>query len=412
LSEYKEQQDFSASGSAESPHVLHVHMLGDLTFAYEDRKIDCLSNRSKLIWTILAYLIYNRGKLVRTEELISIAGNSSKNVNPSNAMRTAIFRARQMLDELVGNTEHTFLISQNGGYMWKPDIPTVIDFVEFEGLMAELEDHPDDYKRMLAAFWLYDGRFLSLQSSELWVIPLQTYYHKLYETLLGRMLPVLEKDKKYFDAICVCRKTLLLDPFVERNYRNLMRFLLLNNEREEVIKVYKDLSKMLMSGFGALPDQDSRALYCEALSTCPSEPLLPEEVMCLLDEQEQVRGALVCDYDFFKILYQAHARSIERTGIAIHTAVVSLKSDGKGGGRNDLSHAMDLLEQTMRTSLRRGDVITRCSASQFIVMLLSADLENSRKVCERFIAAFKSNYQNSHYWIEYSVYPVRTGARS
>jgi hypothetical protein len=226
------------------------------------------------------------------------------------------------------------------------------------------------------------------------------------------MLPVLEKDKKYFDAICVCRKTLLLDPFVERNYRNLMRFLLLNNEREEVIKVYKDLSKMLMSGFGALPDQDSRALYREALSTCPSEPLLPEEVMCLLDEQEQVRGALVCDYDFFKILYQAHARSIERTGIAIHTAVVSLKSDGKGGGKNDPSHAMDLLEQTMRTSLRRGDVITRCSASQFIVMLLSANLENSRKVCERFIAAFKSNYPNSHYRIEYSVYPVRTGARS
>ena len=390
--------------------ALHVNMLGAASFGYAGKRIDCVSNRSKLIWNILAYLICNKGKLIRTEELINAVGNSSGNANPASAMRTAIFRARQMLDELIGSTDVRLLVSQSGGYMWDPEIPTVVDFVEFENLVKHTEECPQDYDSMLAAFWLYEGKLLSLQSSELWVIPLQTYYHKLYESLLERMLLILEKEKKYFDAVCVCRKTLITDPYTERNYQNLMRFLLMSNEREEVIKVYREMSKMLLANFGVLPDHESRSLYREALSTCPSEAIDPETAIDQLAEQEIVKGAFICDYDFFKMLYQAHARSIERTGVPIHTAVVSLKPDGKGSG-DDLSATMDTLEQSMRDSLRRGDVITRCSVSQFLVMLMSADGENIRKAFERFIDFFKSAHPNSHYVIEYDVKPVKPNAK-
>ena len=55
------------------------------------------------------------------------------------------------------------------------------------------------------------------------MIPRQVYYHNLYEDLLNGMFPLLEKEKKYFDAICACRKMLLINPFSERNYQNLMR---------------------------------------------------------------------------------------------------------------------------------------------------------------------------------------------
>ena len=227
--------------------ILYVRLFGTASLTYAGRKIDCVSNRSKLIWNILVYLICNQGKLVRTEDLIANVWNSSNNVNPANAMRTAIFRVRQMLDELIEEGSGKFLMSQNGGYMWNPTIPTVVDCVEFDRLMTEINDHPDDYGRMFDAFYLYEGRFLSQQSSDLWVVPRQVYYHKLYESLIDRMLPVLEREKKYFDAICACRKVLLMDPFSERNYQNLMRFLLMNNEREEVIKVYKQMSKTMLT---------------------------------------------------------------------------------------------------------------------------------------------------------------------
>ena len=74
-------------------------MLGTFSLTYGDKQINCVSNRSKLIWNILAYLICHRGEVVYTEDLISAVWDASKNANPSGAMRTAIFRARQMLAE-------------------------------------------------------------------------------------------------------------------------------------------------------------------------------------------------------------------------------------------------------------------------------------------------------------------------
>lgn len=396
----------------ERVNILNIHMFGTFSLYYADGKIDCVSSRSKLIWNILAYLICNQGKLVRTEELIANVWNSSDNVNPTNAMRTAIFRARRMLDELTEGRGGKFLVSQNGGYMWNPELPTVIDCVEFDRLMTEIGKNPDDYGRMLAAFRLYEGKFLSQQSANLWVIPRQVYYHKLYESLLDRMLPLLEKEKNYFDAICVCRKMLLIDAFSERNYQNLMRFLLLNNERGEVIKVYKEMSQILLSGTGALPDFKSRFLYREALSGFSAEPLPIDEIVQKLRERDNVQGAYICDYDFFKTLYQAYARAMERTSLLVHIAVVSLRAYRKDVKINELSEAMDLFEDTVRYSLRRWDIVTRCSASQFIIMLLSADFKNSQQICERFVAAFRNSHPHCRYGVEYEVRAIRPEIQS
>jgi DNA-binding SARP family transcriptional activator len=352
-------------------------------------------------------MICNQGKLVRTEDLIANVWNSSNNINPANAMRTAIFRARQMLDELIEDGSSKLLMSQNGGYMWNPTIPSVVDCMEFDRLMAEINDNPDDYRRMLSAFYLYNGRFLSQQSSDLWVIPRQVYYHKLYEYLIDRMLPVLEKEKKYFDAICACRKVLLTDPFSERNYQNLMRFLLMNNEREEVIKVYKRMCKTMLTDLGALPNQESRALYQEALSVASLDALITDDIVQDLGEEYAVKGAYICDYSCFRSLYQAHARSIERTGISSHIVIVSLRSQQKDTALDDFSKTMDLVEQTIRHSLRRGDIVTRCSASQFIVLLRSANYKNCQHICSRFTEAIYKADPNCRYGIEFDVRPVK-----
>ena len=387
--------------------VLYVRLFGTASLTFANKKIDCVSNRSKLIWNILVYLICNQGKLVRTEDLIANVWNSSNNANPANAMRTAIFRARQMLDELIEEGSGKFLMSQNGGYMWNPTIPTIVDCVEFDRLMTEINDHPDDYARMLSAFYLYEGRFLSQQSSDLWVVPRQVYYHKLYESLIDRMLPVLEREKKYFDAICACRKVLLMDPFSERNYQNLMRFLLMNNEREEVIKVYKQMSKTMLTDLGALPNQESRALYQEALSVASLEALVADDIVQDLGEEYVAKGAYICDYDCFRSLYQAHARSIERTGIPSHIVIVSLRFQQKDTALDELSKTMDRLENTVRRSLRRGDIITRCSATQLIVMLLSADFENSQRVCDRFTTMFYNEHPHCRCVFECEIRPIQ-----
>lgn len=394
--------------------VLHINMFGTLSLSYADKKIDYVSNRSKLLWNILSYLICHRGELIRTEDLIASIWDSPKNSNPAGAMRTAIFRARQMLSELTENSECKFLISQNCGYMWNPEIPIVLDTAEFEKLLSPSDNDSNELERCLSAFELYNGKFLSFQSSDLWVMPLQAYYHNLYDTLLDKMIPLLEKAGMFTEGIRVCRKALKIEPFSEKNHQYLMRFLLMTDEREEVIKVYEDMSKLLLSTFGILPDQESRALYREALFSVKNDRTVsPEFAIDQLKEQEEINCAFICDYDFFKILYQAHARSVVRSGTAIHIGIISLKNRIEAdSSKSNLSATMDILEKHMSLSLRKGDIITRCSASQFIIMLLSADYENSIKVCNRFVSSFEKKYPSCPFYVDTFVQALQPSTHS
>ena len=211
-------------------------MLGTFSLTCADRQISCSSNRAKLIWNILAYLLCHRGEFVSTEELISIIWKQEKNDNPTGAVRTAIHRARSMLSDLSQDASIQFLISKNGGYIWNPDIPMTVDIDEFEQLAARAEEREDDPEACLAALELYAGKFLPMQSSEIWVMPIQTYYHNLYESLIHRVIPALEQDDRR-TGIEICRRALQIDPYSEKIYQYLMRFLPVADECQEVVRV-------------------------------------------------------------------------------------------------------------------------------------------------------------------------------
>ena len=126
-----------------------------------------------------------------------------------------------------------------------------------------------------------------------------------------------------------------------------------------------------------------------------------------LQERTPAKGALVCDYDFFKLLYQVEARSLSRSGDVIHIALLSMTdAQGEELAKRSLSHAMENLQEQIRINLRRGDTVARCSASQYILMLPHANYENSCMVCERIIRAFCRQYPHSPAQLHYSVRPI------
>ena len=64
------------------------------------------------------------------------------------------------------------------------------------------------------------------------------------------------------------------------------------------------------------------------------------------------------------------------------------------------------LQTLMIENLRAGDVLTRCSISQMIVMLPQANYENSCLVCQRILRAFHRQYPHTPAEITYSVQPL------
>ena len=67
---------------------------------------------------------------------------------------------------------------------------------------------------------------------------------------------------------------------------------------------------------------------------------------------------------------------------------------------------MEKLPPLLRGNLRRGDVISRCSVSQFVIMLPQANYENSRMVADRLVSAFYRRYPHSPARLRYTVQPL------
>ena len=63
--------------------TLQVQMLGQFTLRYGDRTISDSDDRSRRVWSLLAYMLYNHGRSFAQEELIHLYwSNGDKSADP------------------------------------------------------------------------------------------------------------------------------------------------------------------------------------------------------------------------------------------------------------------------------------------------------------------------------------------
>lgn len=389
--------------------TIHVRMLGEFSISTESQHLCDSENRSRKVWILLAYLIYHRHRVITQEELLTLLwDDASCAANPNGALKTIFHRARATLERLWPRAGHELILRQNGGYAWNNEIPIALDVDQFDQLcrVDDLSD-AEQFQRTLDALNLYGGDFLNRMSSEPWIIPIAVYYHKRYIQLLLEVLPLLNQQGRQQEVVELCQAAAVIEPYEEQIYHYLMRALLNLGEQKKAMSIYTDFSDQLFANFGILPSDELRNLYFEAANTI-SEHALPIELVCeQLKETNPLDGAMICEYDFFRILCRSVARSIARTGISAHIALLTVfDKSGEDLQKRSLLRAMDNLETQIRVNLRRGDAATRCSVSQYIVMLPQANYENSCKVCERIVKSFCRKYPHSPAGIQYAVHPL------
>lgn len=392
--------------------VLHVSMLGSFTIELNGNKIDDNSNRMRKVWLLLAYLIYSRNHSVTQDNYLSLLQGSGSDdaADPNGRVKAMFYRARAMLNQVDESAGHNWIIRKNGTYAWNTEVPLTLDVEEFEKLCRSAAAEEDQDARLALyqqALDLYRGDFLSKLSMESWVMPISAYYHQLYLDTVEQALELMAARQQWPDASTLCEKALKIEPYSETLYQHLMRCRLAAGDRAGAASAYEEMSELLFSTFGVMPSDESRTLYREASREVGSPTVPIGSVREQLREPGEVKGALYCEYDFFKLLYQVQARAILRSGEVIHIALLSLHGlNKKELPRRSLDRAMDNLQELLLGNLRQGDVVTRCSISQLIVMLPQANYENSCAVCQRIIKAFNRQYPHSPVDIHYSVQPL------
>lgn len=391
--------------------TLQVQMLGQFTLRYGDRTISDSDDRSRRVWSLLAYMIYNHGRSFAQEELIHLYwSNGEKSADPGNALKSIFHRIRTALDKLQPGLGRLLIRRKAGRYFWNNVIPLSLDIEDFEAHFHAAEAAGDDDVRLSeyqAALALYAGDPLPRMTDEIWTIPIVAYYHSLYTRAAAGAIELLEKQERTAEAVALCHQAIHIEPYQEDLYEHLMRGLLRTGDMKGTMSVYEEMSELLFAHFGVMPSETLRTLYRQATRTVNDRTLTMDEVCSQLAEPAPHGGAMVCEYDFFKILYRAEARSIARNGHSANICLLSVSSkDGEMLARRSLDPAMNNLQVLVQNNLRRGDVIARCSISQYIILLPQANYENSRMVTDRLVSAFYRRYPHSPARLRYTVQPL------
>lgn len=391
--------------------TLQVQMLGQFTLRYGDRTISDSDDRSRRVWSLLAYMLYNHGRSFAQEELIHLYwSNGEKSADPGNALKSIFHRIRTALDKLQPGLGRLLIRRKAGRYFWNNVMPLSLDTEDFEAHFHAAEAAGDDDVRLAeyqAALALYAGDPLPRMTDEIWTIPIVAYYHSLYTRAAAGAIELLEKQERTAEAVALCHRAIHIEPYQEDLYEHLMRGLLRTGDMKGAMSVYEEMSELLFAHFGVMPSETLRTLYRQATRTVNDRTLTMDEVCSQLAEPAPHGGAMVCEYDFFKILYRAEARSIARNGHSANICLLSVSGkDGEMLARRSLDPAMNNLQVLVQNNLRRGDVIARCSISQYIILLPQANYENSRMVADRLVSAFYRRYPHSPARLRYTVQPL------
>ncbi|MEG0779390.1 MAG: BTAD domain-containing putative transcriptional regulator [Oscillospiraceae bacterium] len=390
---------------------LRVRMFGEFAITLGDKTINDSDNRSRKVWLLLAYMIYFRNRTITQDELIDLLWSDDEgSTNPANALKTMFHRVRTMLNQLGADVGHQLIVRRQGDYAWNPDLDFLFDVDVFEAACRRAKNADSDALRLTAqleALSVYEGDFLPKLATESQIVSVSAYFHSLFVQTVHDVLPPLEQQGRLGEASALCRHAIGIEPYDESLYYHLMRQLLDLGKQQEAAGVYESMSSMLFDRFGVMPSDEIKSLYREAMRSTNGQEIDIGNLREQLREPSSKPGALLCDYDFFKAIYRAEARSVGRSGDAAHIALLSV-TGAKGAplARRSLDCCMENLAELLCGCLRRGDLTSKCSVSQYILLLPQANFEDSCMVMDRVVRQFARQYPHSPAQLHYSVQPL------
>ena len=389
---------------------VHVTMFGDFTITCGQVCVSNAKSRSRKVWLLLAYLLFNRDRQISREELGRLLGESENNSGNGSALRMTRLRARRILEPLMDCVGQEMVLGKDGSIVWNPDIPLELDAERFEQLCrlaaeeTNRERRVDLYRKALS---LYNGDFLEKLSGEPWVQPLAMYYQGVYLDALEEALPLIQEVGSLKEVRQFCQRAAQFAPYEESLYAHQMRSLIAAEEYAAAEDIYQSLYQLLANDLGVTPSEELQELHMDALRHMAETTVSPDELLRSLREPDSPTSAMVCDLGTFRLFCQAEIRSASRRGEAVHIGLFSV--EGKNGtalSRQLLNRGMEQLRQQLRHTLRVGDIISSCSASQYVVLLIQANYEDSQMVCGRVIRAFEKTYPRSRSAIRSTVLPL------
>lgn len=383
---------------------LEICMLGGFTIYYKGHPISfSKGGRFKSIQLLQILLIHMKTGISK-EELFQHLYDWEVITDRNNSLNSLIYRLKKQL-VAAGLPKEEYICLKNGICYWCSKIETWVDSVAMEELIDKARKSGDEEKEKLLreACDLYQGEFLPENANEMWVAVENARLKALYEKAVLELCEIWKNQGEYQQMLELYTRIAGFYPFEEWQVYQI-DCLLEMGQHEKAYEIYQQTVKAYSDELGVPPSPRMVKRFQRMNGKLINKENSLLKVKEQLNEEKESAGAYYCPYPSFIDTYRFVCRILERSGQSLFLMLCGLWYDDplERRDKDDIDSLLAVIEET----LRRGDVFTKYSSSQCLILLSGTHSEDCEIIIERIRRRFREAYPYITCQIEYEIVEI------
>lgn len=395
-------------------NLIKINLLGNFSISCSSVTV-LEKDLSSQLCVLFSYLVIHKNRFVSPDEISRILW-SEGTVNSSGALKNLAYRLRKVLENKKFTFFKELIISDQGSYKLNSKLIFEIDIDKFTELLSKSAQETDSCKKgqlLCKAVNLYLGDLTSIIPDQAWAYDYSQKYHNMYFTAVYTLLDLFDKTCEYDSMYTVAKKAVDIDCFAESAYRYIMLALYKKGRTSEALNYYKKTRELFYRELGIELSDTTRKFYNEISK---STNVLSVDIMDLkqdfMEKDDESKDTFYCELEVFKQIYRFNARTLGRIGTNFFMALMTISAiNGEEPESRVREKAMEQLYKSIQSSLRRGDVFSLCSPTQYVIMLPALSFENGSEILQRTARNFKASYHSRKILLSHNlqtIYPPET----
>ncbi len=252
---------------------LTLTLFGSFQVTIDDRSVtEFATDRAR---ALLAYLAVERDRPHRREALAALLWPDQPEERARQSFRQALSHLRQALCDSKASCP--FLLVERNEVQLNPDADVYLDVADFTKLADTCDSHRHRSRKLClpclhrseAMLALYRGEFLAgslLADSQLfeeWALLKREWLHARAVECMAQLADFYEHRGDVVKASRYVQQQVQLEPWREEAHRQLMRLLILANQRSAALAQYEMCRRILQAEFGVEPAAETRQLWAQ-----------------------------------------------------------------------------------------------------------------------------------------------------
>lgn len=389
---------------ATDEHRIVIQMLGQFTVSVDGQHLYFGENNKANFLKLIQVILLHHEAGIAKRELIDYVFGYKELLDENNSLNNLLHQARTQLKK-SGLPGKRYIEGKKGIYYPErlEEYTFSYDFTDFRRLCQQAREAATAEEK--AALYaqanrLYRGELLPDFSTENWVILESIQLKESYDELV-RFLGGFYREQQDYESLCQLY-TQAARIYPESGWQiQLIDALILKKQMKEAYELYDKTARYYLDELEVpLPDElvqcyariyEELKVVSEDIEDIQADILKRDAALKSGEDTEPHGGSYYCAYASFIDVYHVLRRNMSRRGSSIFMMLCTLVDyEGKPiQNPEKLSARSEALKQALYEGLRQGDVFTKYSSSQYLLLLIGTKKEDCSIIYQRLARKLK-----------------------